>query len=104
MLATMISPTFNPRWVWPALVIVALALAPAPAAEDSAKKSASPAVATPLPPPPLPVALYLTWQRDPVTTMTVHWHTDWTEGFTDSVLEYREAAGGNAGWQRAVGR
>ena len=104
MIATMISPTFNPRWVWPALVIVALAFAPAPAAEDSAKKSASPAVATPLPPPPLPVALYLTWQRDPVTTMTVHWHTDWTEGFTDSVLEYREAAGGNAGWQRAVGR
>jgi acid phosphatase type 7 len=54
---------------------------------------------------PLPSALYLTWQRDPTTTMTVHWHTDWTEGFTDSVLEYRAAGGAaNAGWSRATGR
>ncbi len=22
-----------------------------------------------------PPALYLTWQRDPTSTMTVHWHT-----------------------------
>ena len=34
--------------------------------------------------------------------MTVHWHTDWTEGFTDTVLEYR-SAGGNAEWSRATG-
>jgi len=59
----------------------------------------------PLPPPSLPVALYLTWQRDPVTTMTVHWHTDWKNGFADSVLEYRAAGSGGAGqpWTRAQG-
>ncbi len=57
----------------------------------------------PLPPAPLPVTVYLTWQRDPVTTMTIHWHTDWTEGFVDSVIEYRPAEGG-AAWTLARGQ
>ncbi len=35
--------------------------------------------------------------------MTVHWHTDWTEGFTDSVLEYRAAGNANGAWSRATG-
>jgi hypothetical protein len=60
--------------------------------------------AAPLPPPSLPVAVYLTWQRDPVTTMTVHWHTEWTQGFADSALEYRRAANGNGAWSRATGQ
>jgi len=33
-----------------------------------------------------PVALYLTWQRDPTTTMTVQWHTE--GDFGDAALEY----------------
>ena len=79
-----------------ALVLASCALAQTP---PPAPKATTPA---PLPPAPLPVALYLTWQHDPVTTMTVHWHTDWTEGFTDTVLDYR-SAGGNAEWSRATG-
>lgn len=35
-----------------------------------------------------PPALYLQWQRDPTTTMTVHWHTT---NMADSVLQYRAA-------------
>lgn len=85
----------------------------APAAESTAKApTKAPATPAPLPAPPLPVALYLTWQRDPVTTMTVHWHTDWTEGFADTVIEYRVAppAGNEPAaksaprWSRAMGR
>lgn len=89
----------------------ALAISPAlfaaQASTDAAtKQSSSSSRAEPaeLPPPPLPVALYLTWQRDPTTTMTVHWQTDWTEGFVDTVLEYRAAGGPmNAPWSRAEG-
>ena len=82
------------------LAVLPLLVLPGVSAE-AAKKKAEP---VPLPPPPLPVATYLTWQRDPVTTMTVHWHTDWTEGFVDSVLEYRAAGGAdNAPWSRASG-
>lgn len=33
-----------------------------------------------------PAALYLTWQQDPTTTMTVHWHSDRSDGV--SVVEY----------------
>lgn len=68
--------------------------------------SKAPATPAPLPPAPQPVAVYLTWQRDPVTTMTVHWHTDWTEGFVDSALEYRVAPAAEAkvSWSRAMGR
>ena len=75
------------------------------AAQDPAAKSATKAP-EPLPPPSLPEAVYLTWQRDPVTTMTVHWHTDWTKGFADTALEYRAASpgGGDAPWSRATGR
>jgi len=52
-----------------------------------------------------PVALYLTWQHDPVHTMTVHWHTVWTGGFRDTVLEYRPAAAGDAApWTRIAGQ
>lgn len=57
----------------------------------------------PLPPPSLPVALYLTWQRAPAETMTVHWHTEWTNGYSDSVLEYRTAAATDTPWSRATG-
>jgi acid phosphatase type 7 len=74
------------------------------AAESAPKKAETPKAPAVLPPPPLPVAIYLTWQRDPVTTMTVHWHTDWTEGFADSVLEYRAAGDANAAWTRATGK
>jgi hypothetical protein len=37
--------------------------------------------------------------------MTVHWHTVWTEGFSDSVLEYRADGQGpaDAPWSRATG-
>lgn len=33
-----------------------------------------------------PPTLYLTWQRSPSTTMTVHWHTVWSGGYRDPVL------------------
>lgn len=36
-----------------------------------------------------PLALYLTWQSDPTTTMTVHWHSNWKEGYRDPALQYR---------------
>lgn len=79
----------------------ALVLAQEPPEPKSSAKKTEKAPPPIIPAPPLPVALYLTWQRDPTTTMTVHWHTDWTEGFTDSVLEYRAA--GTGGWSRATG-
>ena len=90
------------------LVSLLLVVAPGLCAQEPALKAVAPAAAekavpVPLPPPALPVALYLTWQRDPVTTMTVHWHTDWTEGFADSVVEFRAAGAAGAGWSRATG-
>ena len=45
-----------------------------------------------------PPALYLQWQRDPTTTMTVHWHT---VGEAKSELFFR--ALGQTNWQSAVG-
>lgn len=88
-----------------AFVAVTIAFAPIVGTAASAEKSATPAAPVVLPPAPQPLALYLTWQRDPTTTMTVHWHTDWTEGFIDSVLEFRPAAAGAASaWTRASGR
>lgn len=73
--------------------------------QEPATKSAAKAEPAPLPPPSLPVAVYLTWQRDPVTTMTVHWHTEWKNGFADTVLEYRAAAtAADSPWARATGR
>ncbi len=85
-----------------------LLFAPLPAfAADTAAKApvAAKTEPAPLPPPSLPVAVYLTWQRDPVTTMTVHWHTDWKNGFADSVLEYRSTrSGASTAWQRANGQ
>ena len=45
-----------------------------------------------------PPALYLQWQRDPTTTMTIHWHTT---NSADSLLQYREAKA-NA-WRDANG-
>jgi hypothetical protein len=39
-----------------------------------------------------PPALYLTWQQDPTTTMTIHWHTQ--ETVEDIVLQYQPASGG----------
>jgi acid phosphatase type 7 len=47
-----------------------------------------------------PPAVYLTWQQDPATTMTVHWHTFESEGRearleyqTDGAEEWRSAGG-----------
>ena len=59
------------------------------------------------PAPPLPAgepaALYLTWQRDPAHTMTVHWHTVWTQGYRDPVLQYRRE-GATTDWLTAAGK
>ncbi len=46
-----------------------------------------------------PPALYLTWQRDPTTTMTVHWHTE-DEAKTE--LYFRRVGDTNA-WTTAAG-
>jgi hypothetical protein len=46
-----------------------------------------------------PPALYLTWQRDPTTTMTVHWHT-MDEAKTEL---YFRAAGSTNTWTTAAG-
>lgn len=45
-----------------------------------------------------PPALYLQWQQDPTTTMTVHWHT---EGEARSELSHRRL--GESTWQAATG-
>lgn len=45
-----------------------------------------------------PPALYLQWQRDPTTTMTVHWHT---VGEAKSELHFRKPDA--ADWQSATG-
>jgi len=39
-----------------------------------------------------PLALYLTWQRDPTTTMTIHWHTEGEVG--TAALQYGPIDGG----------
>jgi acid phosphatase type 7 len=46
-----------------------------------------------------PLALYLTWQRDPTTTMTIHWHTD---GEHPSRVEYQRLDGGE--WHSRAGQ
>jgi acid phosphatase type 7 len=43
-----------------------------------------------------PIGLYLTWQRDPTTTMTIDWHTD--RPVLAPMLEYRD--GGTDEWRR----
>lgn len=53
-----------------------------------------PLVAAPFDPP----ALYLQWQRDPATTMTVHWHT---VGEAKTELHYRLV--GRTNWATAAG-
>lgn len=45
-----------------------------------------------------PPALYLQWQHDPTTTMTIHWHT---VGEARPELSYR--ASGSTNWQSALG-
>lgn len=45
-----------------------------------------------------PPALYLQWQRDPTTTMTIHWHT---AGEAKTELNYRKPD--DANWQFAAG-
>lgn len=75
------------------------------AKEGKAATPAAPAATPVLPPPALPQALYLTWQHDPTTTMTVMWHTVWTEAFADSALEFRtDTKDEKAPWTRAQGR
>ncbi|MBL9188650.1 MAG: metallophosphoesterase family protein [Opitutaceae bacterium] len=73
-------------------------------AAEKAATAAAPAVVAPLPPPAPALALYLTWQRDPARTMTIHWHSDWSAGFRDTVLEYRASTAPVGAWQRAEGR
>jgi acid phosphatase type 7 len=46
-----------------------------------------------------PQALYLSWQRDPATTMTIHWHG--LERGAPSVVEYRVR--GEEGWRSREG-
>jgi len=48
-----------------------------------------------------PVGLFLTWQRDPTTTMTIDWHTEPGQGERDSVVQY--TIDGVDGWQEAKG-
>lgn len=36
-----------------------------------------------------PVAIYLTWQQDPATTMTIDWHTTPDDGERPSVVHYK---------------
>jgi hypothetical protein len=79
------------------LALTALLLATLAAGHAQPAPAAAPA------PPAPPEALYLTWQHDPVTTMTIHWLTDWQHGYRDTVLEYRAAAGSTAAWTRALG-
>jgi acid phosphatase type 7 len=45
-----------------------------------------------------PLAIFLTWQGDPATTMTVDWHTE--ARIDEPTLQYRVAATGGE-WQRA---
>lgn len=45
-----------------------------------------------------PPALYLTWQHDPSTTMTVHWHTT---NRAEAALQFRAA--GEKSWREAKG-
>lgn len=46
-----------------------------------------------------PVALFLTWQQDPATTITIDWHT--VNGERPAVMEYRIK--GNDDWQSSTG-
>jgi len=48
-----------------------------------------------------PSALYLQWQRDPTTTMTIHWHTVGESGKFQSELYYRKL--GDPDWRSAFG-
>ncbi len=36
-----------------------------------------------------PVALFLTWQQDPTTTMTIDWHTTPEDGEREAILQYK---------------
>lgn len=51
-----------------------------------------------------PLGLYLTWQRDPLTTMTIDWHL-WPEDAEPigAVLEYKKLGAGEGAWQTARG-
>jgi acid phosphatase type 7 len=46
-----------------------------------------------------PPALYLTWQRDPTRTMTIHWHT--TEPDAESKVQFRKR--GDTNWHAVAG-
>ncbi len=92
------------RPLLPALLLPATLFAAQPAAPKAAGTTAAAEPAKPLPPPAPAAAVYLTWQRDPARTVTVHWHTTWTEGFRDTVLEFRPAAAPSAPWVRVEGR
>lgn len=48
-----------------------------------------------------PVAVYLTWQRSPESTMTINWITPFDR--QNDLVEYRLAENENAPWQQATG-
>jgi acid phosphatase type 7 len=48
-----------------------------------------------------PLALYLTWQQDPTSTMVIHWHTNWKDGYRDPALQYRKK--GETDWKVDIG-
>jgi acid phosphatase type 7 len=47
-----------------------------------------------------PIALYLTWQQDPTTTMTVDWHD--TLHTRNQILQYRELDAANTEWSEVT--
>ncbi|TVR50288.1 MAG: hypothetical protein EA425_10235 [Puniceicoccaceae bacterium] len=47
----------------------------------------------------VPVALYLSWQQDPTTTMTIQWHTEGDTG--EAALHFAPRSGGSAATARA---
>src|SRR4051812_22852294 len=48
-----------------------------------------------------PVALYLTWQKDPTTTMTIQWITGADE--TQDILDYQKMGSGETNWKQVSG-
>lgn len=48
-----------------------------------------------------PPAIYLTWQRDPTTSMTIDWHTLPEHGSRATVVQYKKL--GTEAWREAVG-
>jgi hypothetical protein len=50
----------------------------------------------------LPEALYLTWQKDPTSTMTIHWLTK-KEDTVDSIEYQKKSDAPDSGWKKETG-